>query len=158
MSIADELSYRLDLPADTFELSTARTDKAVTGKVLRDAGIEVADQKIVMSQNDALSFFDGLSSQDKAVVIKPTNSAGTDGVTLCRTRACVAAAVDSMLGKLNKLKRINENLLIQEYLTWTEYAVNTVSANGVHIVTDIWEYKRTPVDGAMNVYDADLFL
>ena len=37
---------------------------------------------------------------------------------------------------------VNDRLLAQSYLEGAEYAVNSVSYEGKHTVTDIWRYRK----------------
>lgn len=46
----------------------------------------------------------------------------------------------------------NEGVLVQEFLSGTEYVVDCVSRDGVHKVTAIWEYDKRPANGQFNVY------
>jgi len=43
---------------------------------------------------------------------------------------------------------VNEGVLVQEFLSGTEYVVDTVSKNGVHQCVALWEYDRRPTNGA----------
>ncbi|WP_155256601.1 hypothetical protein [Salinispora pacifica] len=43
-----------------------------------------------------------------------------------------------ILDKTNLMLRVNEAVLVQEFLTGDEFVVNTVSRDGVHRFTDVW--------------------
>ena len=53
-----------------------------------------------------------------------------------------------MIGKKNGLGLTNSLVLVQEYLTGTEYVVDMVSLEGVHKAVAVWEYDRRSVNGA----------
>ena len=53
---------------------------------------------------------------------------------------------------MNSLGCVNEGVLVQEYLQGTEYVVDSVSRDGVHKVTAIWEYDKRSVNDANFVY------
>ncbi len=76
------------------------------------------------------------------VVIKPLNSAASDGVTICSNTNEIENAVSRILYQENKLGIKNEEVLIQEYVEGTQYFINTVSWNGIHYVSDIWKQNR----------------
>src|SRR6476620_2282584 len=50
------------------------------------------------------------------------------------------------------LGNINTGVLVQEFLSGTEYVVDTVSRDGVHKVCAVWEYDKRPINGANFVY------
>jgi len=81
------------------------------------------------------------------VIVKPLNSGASDGVTLCENAKEVAQAAAKQLGQKNLLGYVNEELLIQELVDGVQYFVNTLSWNGKHHVTDIWEQIRSRVNG-----------
>jgi biotin carboxylase len=64
----------------------------------------------------------------------------------------VKAAFEKIDGAINGLGVVNEGVLVQEFLAGTEYVVDSVSRDGVHKVTAIWEYDKRSVNGANFVY------
>jgi len=83
-----------------------------------------------------------LKKEPYPVVIKPTDSAGSDGVKLCHT-------FDEAKEHFNKLlvhQKVNggvcELVLCQEYLKGKEYIVDQVSRDGVHKTMMVWVYER----------------
>ena len=53
-----------------------------------------------------------------------------------------------LLGKTNGLGLNNLTVLVQEYLTGTEYVVDMISLDGVHKCAAVWEYDRRAINGA----------
>ena len=47
---------------------------------------------------------------------------------------------------------VNENVLVQEYAEGEEYAVDTVSMDGVVKAVAVWKYHKKPMNGAPFVY------
>ncbi|RHY25963.1 hypothetical protein DYB32_007986 [Aphanomyces invadans] len=86
------------------------------------------------------------------VIVKPVESAGSDDVFLCRSMDEVKKAFGNIQGKINHLGLQNRATLVQEYLTGTEYVVDTVSRDGEHKVVAVWEYDKRAVNGAPFVY------
>ncbi|KAH8082139.1 hypothetical protein JL720_8666 [Aureococcus anophagefferens] len=82
------------------------------------------------------------------LIVKPTESAGSDGVTGCKTVGAVRAAVGALLSAPNALGQRNEQVLIQEFLRGDEYVVDSASRDGVHKVVGMWLYDRKPTNGA----------
>jgi biotin carboxylase len=85
-------------------------------------------------------------------VIKPVRSSGTDGVTFCSTIEEVKAAHDKILGKTNRLGVSNESCVMQELLEGVEHIVDTVSCEGLHKTTAVWQYQKGPANGSRFVY------
>eukprot|EP00392_Amoebophrya_sp_AT5.2_P006007 g6017.t1 len=76
------------------------------------------------------------------IIVKPAASGGTDGVYWCHCAADVKHAFQTELNALNCNGNTNEKLLAQEFLTGTEYVVDSVSFAGKHILTGIFKYKK----------------
>ena len=85
-------------------------------------------------------------------VVKPNESAGSDGVFLCETEEQALTAFNNVHGRFNGLGQLNDGALCQEYLVGTEYVVDGVSRDGVYKVTAIWEYDKRFANGANFVY------
>ncbi len=88
------------------------------------------------------------------VVIKPLNSAASDGVTICETIDEVKTAIEKILKQENRLGIKNEEILAQEFLDGTQYFVNTVSWNGEHFISDIWIQKRKRLPGKAFLFES----
>ena len=86
------------------------------------------------------------------VVVKPIQSAGSDDVFKCCSEEEVRAAFEAIDQTVNGLGVVNEGALVQEFLDGPEFVVDSVSRDGVHKVTAIWEYDKRAVNGANFVY------
>ena len=81
-----------------------------------------------------------------------------DGVFICMDDTEAKEAFKNILSSPKSLfGKKNVEVLVQSYLHGTEYIVNTVSCNGFHYVTDIWEYKKRLINGKP-IYDRELLL
>lgn len=139
--LADALSEALNLASSNgTALSDARRDKYLMQETIAKAGLRHIRQ---IEGSELESFMRAFrdSGIKFPVVVKPPSSAGQEGYHVCHTEDEVKSAFYRINGKLNGLGLINEKVLLQEFVTGTEFAVNTVSKNGVHKVTDIWEYR-----------------
>ncbi|WP_196777975.1 ATP-grasp domain-containing protein [Lentzea aerocolonigenes] len=85
-------------------------------------------------------------------MVKPTGSAGTDGVRICATAGEVREAAAAVLGAENIFGAPNTTVLVEGFLAGQEYMVNTVSADGWHRVLEVWRTVKRRQEGA-NVYD-----
>lgn len=90
------------------------------------------------------------------IVVKPLDGAGSAGMSRCDSLGDVRAAF-SAIGRLARHQgnviSVNDQVLAQELLRGTEYVVDTVSLDGYHKVTDIWECVKGAHYGSAFVYE-----
>jgi len=153
--LADALSERLGLPSNGSALSAARRDKNAMSEALRAAGLRTAE---ALKTADAVEAVAWAAQRGGApVVVKPLDSAGTDGVVICRDAAAIEAAFAANLGRPNALHGANEELLVQELLEGTQLFVNSVSWDGAHHVSEVWRDNKLR-RGANFIYDYEELL
>jgi ATP-grasp domain len=152
--LADALSERLKLPSNGSAQSAARRDKNAMSEALRDAGLRTAEALKTAEASTAVAW---QRERGAPVVVKPLDSAGTDGVSICRDGAAVEAAFAAILGRPNALHGANEELLVQELLEGTQLFVNSVSWDGVHHVSEVWRDNKLRA-GANFIYDYEELL
>jgi hypothetical protein len=146
VELADRLARHLGLPGNDPRTSERRCDKFVMQETLHAQGMRAIPQARVADVDAARSW---LAARDSwPVIVKPTNSAGSDGVTLCHTIEQALGAVDALLGAVNLLGHTNHSVLLQHYLQGREWVVDTVSCDGRHVVTNVTRYlKQVTSDG-----------
>jgi len=141
VTVADELAEALKLPAaNGTELTAARKDKAEMQERLRLCGVPAAEQVLSDRPEELLSWARARGSWP--LVAKPTGSSGSDGVFFCQGERDVAAAAADLLGKTNPNGGVNSKIVLQEFLTGTEYIIDTVSHNGRHLCCAVWVYTK----------------
>ncbi|WP_329310253.1 ATP-grasp domain-containing protein [Streptomyces sp. NBC_01262] len=146
VTLADELNQALGLPHHRPEQSAARRDKHLMVRALEQAGVPSARTAAVRSQAE---FEKALAGWDRfPVVVKPRDSAGSDGCTVCYTHQEARAAYRSIAGRGNLMGLVNEEVLLQEYLRGTQYIVNTVSIGGRHLLSEVYAERIDVLDGA----------
>ncbi|WP_023638324.1 ATP-grasp domain-containing protein [Musicola paradisiaca] len=151
--LADQLNHALALPyQNDFAKTSARRNKFDMIETLRAGGLKAAQQIAVSTWQDAQAWLD---AQHYPVVLKPLESAGSDGVFICNSREETQRAFEQISKKKNKLNIINEAVLFQEYLKGTEYVVNFVSLAGNILVTEMVKYHKKKLDSGNIVYDID---
>jgi hypothetical protein len=153
--LADALSERLDLPSNGSRLSIARRNKKAMSEAVRQAGLRAAESLKTADVSEAVAWAEDRG--DPAVVVKPLDSAGTDGVSICASAAEIEAAFAASLGRPNALHGANEELLVQELLQGTQLFVNSISWDGVHHISEVWRDNKLRV-GANFVYDYEELL
>lgn len=148
---AEALAFLLGLPTNDPALSLARRDKFVMGEVIENAGLSGSSQARITSFKDAVRWLNG--RDEWPVVVKPLDSAGSDGVTICHNLVDVEWAINENLGQQNLLGLWNTELMIQSFIEGQQYIVNSVSHQGQHVFTDIWEMNIIYVPGFANAMD-----
>jgi hypothetical protein len=153
--VSDALSERLGLPSNGTALSAARRDKHLMAQALRAAGVRAIEEVKTADAEQAVAWAE--RRDDWPVVVKPVDSAGTDGVVLCETPDAIRAAFAETIGRPNALHGANEQLLVQELLRGTQLFTDSISWDGVHHVAECWRDNKRRV-GAAFVYDYEELL
>lgn len=140
------------------EVIQARRDKFLMAERLRSLGIAAVKQVLTGDLTTALEWVKREKLFPGRVVLKPPMSGGADSVYICRDEREFRHAFDTIRKLPNFFGKPNLNVLVQEFLDGTEYVVNTVSAGGVHKVTDMWMYHKIERGEGRRVYDYDILL
>ena len=155
VGMADKLSDALGVRTNGADSTEPRRNKYLMGEKVRAAGVRAVAQRECGSWEDVVSFLEesGLEAHEPyRIICKPTESAGSDGVTLCKSRDEVEAAFKKLNKSTNQLGMWNEEVLVQEFLDGEEYVVDTVSRDGEHTTVACWHYDKRPANGQFNVY------
>jgi biotin carboxylase len=149
--LTDALAERLGLPGNGTPLSRARRDKHAMGEAVRAAGLGAVEQLRTGDAAEAVAW--ARARADWPVVVKPLDSAGTEGVFFCEDAQEVEAAFAASIGRPNALGGANRELLIQEELRGTQYFADSISWDGVHHVSEIWRSRKRLVHDTCEMYD-----
>jgi biotin carboxylase len=155
--LADHLSEALSLRTNGTRFSHARRNKGKMAQRLAEAGGRAARHIRATSADQVIQWVRQNKIQ-MPVFLKPETAGGTRGVCACFTEEQVRQVFATLHGKPNSYGIVDEAVFAQEFMDGPEYALNTVSSNGRHVVTGIWEYERHFVEGAATVYDWDRML
>lgn len=150
--LTDQLTNHMNLRGNVFETCDARRDKYEMGETLRKSGVRAVMQTKAVEWSTAKAFIEEMNPVPFRVILKPIESAGSDGVTLCYSMEDAEKTFEQLMGKVNGLGQINNAILIQEYLDGPEYVVDTMTRDGKHKVIAVWRYDKGPCNGAAFVY------
>ena len=151
MVLATKLAAGLGLPGNPVEYLDAMTKKNAMHEALKQAGLRYILGRTVSSPEEALSFCQE-NSLDCAV-IKPLQSAGSQGLFLCDNLEEVKAAAESLLAMKDLFGRPNREILVQERIRGPEYIVNTVSSGGRHRLNSLLRYRKEKTAEGGYIYD-----
>lgn len=153
--LADKLSHYYRLRSNGLAKSLARRDKATMAEALRSSNIPIPDFLQTDNLDDARKF---VRKHPWPIVLKPLDSAGTDGVHFCYSDAQLQEAFRQVMGVPNNMGSVNREVLIQTFLSGPEYMVNSVSYEGGHYITDIWRAEKSMVEGYAQIYDKNFLI
>jgi hypothetical protein len=154
--LADAMSEALGLRSNGSELSLARRNKHRMIAAVAAAGLRTADQLLT---TDAEAAVDWATANDYwPCVAKPLASASTDGVFICRNAADLRHAFPAILSAKDIFDDPNEQVLVQSYLSGTEYIVDSVSVDGHAYVCGVWQYDKRLLPNGKPIYNRDILI
>jgi biotin carboxylase len=131
-----------------------RRDKKVPQELVRATGMRAVRQA---GGSQFCQVQDFLELEQYPVIVKPLDSAGSDGIKLCRS---FAEAEEHFHYLMEEHDMVNggtcKEVLCQEFLKGKEYVVDHVSRDGVHKVVMVWVYDKREANGAPFVYFGDI--
>ncbi|MCA3395395.1 MAG: ATP-grasp domain-containing protein [Roseomonas sp.] len=154
--VADTLAEALGTPGNGTFRSQARRDKALMAQAVAEAGLRTIKHIVTSSPKAALAW-KRLHNLEE-IVIKPTNSAGTDDVFFCATEDEIIRSFSAIIGKINAMGSRNSEALVQERVEGRQFTANTVSHDGRHYLVELWSYETVRVAGAGSLCDHEMLL
>merc|ERR1712178_364558 len=145
--LADALSCELGVR--TNGVSDGRRDKKRQQELVKAAGLRSVRQAGGTNLSDVKEF---LRSEPMPVVVKPVESAGSDGGKLCQSIEEAEEHFTLLMGSQRKCGSQNAAVLCQEFLRGKEYVIDHVSRDGVHKTTMVWVYDKRKANGGDFVY------
>jgi len=127
-----------------------RRDKKIQQELMRDAGLRSVRQCGSAKFDTAIENF--LRNESYPIVLKPTESAGSDGVKLCPDYNEAKEHFNLLLNSQLVNGGDCGEVLCQEFLIGKEYVVDHVSLNGIHKTMMCWVYDKRKRNGSAFVY------
>lgn len=135
-------------------LAAARRNKYCSHLAVAQRGLPILRQACSADPDEIEEWIEREGMRGRHLVVKPTTSAGTDGVGFAQYGEGWRELHARLLGAVNRYGAVNEEVLVQEYVTGTEYAIDTVSFDGHHSVTDLLRYRKVHNEHGMAIYDS----
>lgn len=148
---ADRIVDALGLKGNSSATTYLRCTKAGMYEALGKAGIRRIETQLVSSEEDVKQFWNRYGL--KKCVIKYSEAGGTVGLKICDSIDDAVAHFKELRATPTELGDADPDVLIQEFIDGTEYIVNTVSCDGKHLLTDVWEYAKVISDDGTIAYD-----
>lgn len=148
VDLGDCLSEALKIRTNGTDIPNRR-DKKLQQELCRKAGLRSVRQAGGSKFSDVEDF---LKREPFPVVLKPTESAGSDGVKLCRTMEEAKEHFEQLMNSQSVNGGQNSAVLCQEFLRGKEYIVDHVTRDGIHKTAMVWLYDKRPANGSAFVY------
>jgi biotin carboxylase len=152
VELAEWLSCELGLPSNASRDSELRRDKYLMAEAAGRHGLRTALQFRSPHVDELVAWT--RSTLDWPVIVKPPKSVASDQVFCCHSIDEVRNAAEAILSGTNVLGSRNAAVLVQEFLRGVEYAVDSVSCEGKHKLTAVWQYDRPVGTSEFVCYDA----
>lgn len=148
VDLADALSEHIKVRTNGTNIPNRR-DKKVQQEIIRKHGLRSVRQA---GGSDFASVKKFLETEPYPVVLKPIESAGSDGVKLCHSFEEAEDHFHALMSSQMVNGGICPSVLCQEFLRGKEYVVDHVSRDGEHKAVMIWVYDKRPCHGSAFVY------
>lgn len=152
--LTDYLTEALGLTGNSRATSDLRRNKFAMQKALKEHGLRHIPSDILSSPTHIADFVATLDPTLK-YVIKPLNSAATEGVVFAEGKEAVQAALDGAAwNKKNDLGEINLGFIVQPFISGPEYVVDMVAFEGTFVVASVCKYTKVNKNGSRFVYES----
>ena len=151
VGLATHLSEDLGLLGNPYKNIDVMTRKDAMQEALKKAGIRYIRGKVVKTADEAVAFCreNGFTT----AVIKPLQSAGSQGLFLCDDLEEVKKATETIMTYNDLYGLPIRKALVQERIVGTEYCVNTLSCNGKHTLNSLLKYSMIKTEEGGYIYD-----
>lgn len=155
IEFAERLAARFGTPTNPSRSVDLRRNKYAMIQALHEAGIPCARQRLCRSEAEVRAACDEIGGR---VVVKPIDSAGSDGIHFCDAPEQAVQAFRALTARQTLLDGAIREVVVQSYLDGTEYYVNTMSRRGVHRVAEFWETTHVAANGRSNLLDSAILM
>ena len=147
VALSDKLAERYGLPGNDFATSDARRLKHAMHEALKEHGVRYIESRRF---NDLREFSQGGQIFPEAdYIVKPVNSAGSEGVRFARGHAGVSKELAAAAwGEYNALGQINDGFVVQPFIAGVEYAVDLISYRDNYFIASVYRYRKTTMNGS----------
>ncbi|WP_186648354.1 ATP-grasp domain-containing protein [Fluviispira vulneris] len=136
VELAEKIAQNLKLKTNNKDFSKERLNKYLMQERIKHCGLNSINQFLIKKSSCEFPKF------SFPVVLKPTQSAGSDGVIFCNNQQDVKKYIDKYFGKINKIGVMNNELLMQEFIAGTEFVVDLVTIDNHCELVAMWKYEK----------------
>jgi D-alanine-D-alanine ligase len=114
--------YDIPYVGSNMASSSIAMDKWKTKQILKNAGIPVANDKILF-KNDKVDIAEIINKLGTHIVVKPNNEGSSIGLT-------IAKGPQELQQGINKIKNLEGNILLEQFIVGTEVTVGVIGELG----------------------------
>ena len=153
VNLAEEIAKHFNLPRNLDNFRGLRRSKLLMRQKAIQDNIAQPDFCVIECSNEmAVTNVVENFQNDRPCIIKAILGAGGDGVFYSDSNDKTLEIMDNLKGSSNLFGITNTQVLIEEYIEGSEFAVNLIRHKGVTIFCDIWSYERQPTKYYFNSY------
>ncbi|KTC57180.1 hypothetical protein AO262_03875 [Pseudomonas fluorescens ABAC62] len=152
--LTDYLTEALCLKGNSRETSDLRRNKYAMQEALKKHGLANIHSTLLSSQRQIGDVVASLDAS-QAYVVKPLNSAATEGVVFAHGKSGVEDALNNAAWKQkNDLGEFNLGFIVQPFVTGPEYVVDMVAFDGKYTIATVCKYTKVQRNGSKFVYES----
>ncbi|KAE9658734.1 ATP-grasp domain-containing protein [Pseudomonas sp. PB105] len=152
--LTDYLTKVLRIKGNSHVTSDLRRNKFSMQQALKHHGLANIESQLLSSQSHIRKVVDTLE-ETAPYVVKPLNSAATEGVVFAQGRGGVETALNNAAWKQkNDLGEINLGFIVQPFISGPEYVVDMVAFDGEYIIATVCKYTKIHKNGSKFVYES----
>ena len=152
--LTDYLTKVLCIKGNSHVTSDLRRNKFSMQQALKHHGLANIESQLLSSQSHIRKVVDSLE-ETATYVVKPLNSAATEGVVFAQGRGEVETALNNAAWKQkNDLGEINLGFIVQPFISGPEYVVDMVAFGGEYIIATVCKYTKIHKNGSKFVYES----
>jgi hypothetical protein len=144
--------------ANEVALAAARRHKGHMVAALEARGVRTIRTLTTSSAVEAAHWVTRYGFEGRDLVVKPAMSAGTMDVTLLPGGAGLTSTISKLLDKTSLFGVPNEEVVVQERVLGTEYAVDTFTSEGRHQVSSVCQCRKVANGSSFATYDSLTFV
>lgn len=157
VQLTDQIAACLHKPGNpsTGLLGSARRNKWVMHRAMQNAGLRTMREQVVTNWPDAKALLDTWNpplSSENPCVFKILQGSGGDGTVRINSLDQAKKTWAKLQGSTDATGDVSTEVLVQEFLVGKEYAIDSVSRNGVHKVVAVWMEDFRPANGIFDQY------
>jgi hypothetical protein len=152
--LTDYLTENLRIPGNSRLTSDLRRNKFSMQQALKKHQLANIASQLLSSPSRIAEVVASLDPT-ATYVVKPLNSAATEGVVFAQGKDEVEAALNNAAWqKKNDLGEINLGFIVQPFVSGPEYVVDMVAFAGTYIIASVCKYTKIQKNGSMFVYES----
>ncbi len=152
--LTDYLTEILQLPGNSRITSDLRRNKFSMQQALKQKKLANIASQLLSSQTHIADVVASLEPM-ATYVVKPLNSAATEGVVFAQGKIEVETALrKAAWDQKNDLGEVNLGFIVQPFISGPEYVVDMVAFAGTYVVASVCKYTKIQKNGSMFIYES----